>query len=80
MTTRAPSCRGWAGQAFYWPPRSHLSGSLGVTGSREVWDQTSAFLFDQSHIGPFLFENWMVVLGLPAFILCLWVLQSGTRL
>ena len=46
----------------------------------KVWDQTSAFLFDQLHIGPFLFENWMVVLGVPAFILCLWVLQRGTRL
>ena len=41
-----------------------------------MWDQISAFFFDQSHIGPLLFENWMVVLGVPAFVLCLWVTQG----
>ena len=32
----------------------------------KVWDQIQAFFFDQSHIGPFLFENWMVVFGTPS--------------
>ena len=46
----------------------------------KVWDQISAFFFDQFHIGPFVVENWMVLFGVPGFILCVWLLQRGTRL
>ena len=61
--------------------RAIIAASFGVERKQgKVWDQASAFFFDQSHIGPFLFENWMVVLGLPACILFLWVLQRRTRL
>jgi hypothetical protein len=41
----------------------------------KVWDQISAFLFAQSNVGPFEYENWMIVLGLPAVISILWMLE-----
>jgi hypothetical protein len=40
-----------------------------------VWDQIPAFFFDQSHIGQLQFENWMIVIGLPAFVLVIWLLE-----
>jgi hypothetical protein len=36
-----------------------------------MWDQISTFLLDQSDIGPFKFENWMMIFGLPAVVLIL---------
>jgi hypothetical protein len=38
-------------------------------------EQISAFLFAQSNIGPFEYENWMALLGVPGFVLILWMLE-----
>jgi hypothetical protein len=41
-----------------------------------MWDQISAFLFDQSYIGPIEYENWMVLVGLPAVVFFIWIMEG----
>ncbi len=42
----------------------------------KVWEQISAFLFAQSNIGPFGYENWMVLFGVPAFVILILVMEG----
>ena len=41
-----------------------------------MWEQISAFLFAQSNIGPFEYENWMVLFGVPACIVLILMIEG----
>jgi hypothetical protein len=45
-------------------------------GAVNVWNYIPAFFFEQSHIGSFAFENWTVLIGVPAFVLALWMMEK----
>lgn len=64
-------------RAFLLAPKG-ISQQLFRCGRKQlkVWNQIEAFFFEQSHIGAFQFPNWMLVLGVPAFILFLWMMES----
>jgi hypothetical protein len=42
----------------------------------KVWNYIPAFFFEQSYIGSFAFENWTALVGVPAFVLVLWMLEK----
>jgi hypothetical protein len=39
-------------------------------------DRISTFLFYQSDGGTFQYENWMVIVALPAFVLFMWLIEG----
>lgn len=41
-----------------------------------MWNYIPEFFFEQSRIGSFAFENWTFLVGVPAFILALWMMEK----
>jgi hypothetical protein len=42
-----------------------------------MWQQVSAFLFDNNAIAGLQFENWMWVVGVPALLACWYFFERG---